>query len=138
MANLPGQASPSQTHSAYTFKAGANGRTADGADFSLVAYTGPDGIVVAARTETYTTRPQAEKALQRQLKRAIKITSRTPRLDSSGQRVGTRIVARFSRAEQYIYPATIFWTDGTVLHSIGSVSLRGAIEFEKKFYRGEK
>lgn len=118
----------------FTFKRGADGKTADGADLSVVTYESSDGITVTAITQTYSTKRQAERALQKKLKGATKILNRAPKIARTGQRVGTRIVARFPVGDRYPPRATIFWTDGSELHYVGSVSMKHTQEFEKTFY----
>lgn len=118
----------------FIFKSGANGKTADGADFSAVSYESSDGIVVSAITETYTSKAKAERALQKRLRGASRILSRVPKISSTGKRVGIRVVVRFPFEDQYRSTAMIFWTDGPELHSIGAASLKHVREFEKTFY----
>lgn len=122
-----------QDNMRFTFKSGANGKTSDGADFSAVTYESSDGIIVTAITETYASGRQAERALQKKLRRATRTLSRGPKIASTGKRVGTRIVARFPPSDQYLPSATILWTDGSELHYVGSSSLKHVQELEKTF-----
>ena len=98
------------------------------------AKSSSDGIVVSAITETYSSKEQAERSLQKKLRGATKILGRAPKIAHTGERVGTRIVARYSPGDRYPPRATVLWTDGLELHYVGSVSLKHVLEFEKTFY----
>lgn len=133
-ADLVFQTNRFQSDMRFTFKSGADGKTSDGADLSVVTYESSDGIAVSAITETYSSKAKAERALERKLRGATRILSRNAKIASNGQRVGTRVVARFPPGDRYPPRATIFWTDRSELHYVGAVSLKHVQEFEKRFY----
>ena len=122
-----------QTQISFTFRSGADGTTTDGASFSAVSYVASDGVVVTSMSEEYPSKRRAELALKKKLRKAIKIDQRGAKFDRNGKRIGTRVQATYSPDDKFNSPATIIWTEGSQLHSIGSVSLRHVLEFEKQF-----
>jgi hypothetical protein len=126
------QSNRAQSEVRFTFRSGANGTTSKGVPFSMVTYDS-DGIVITAMTEKYPNKRRAELALTKKLKTASKTEERTPKLDHNGHRVGTRILATFPHNGDLTSRSVVFWTEGSELHSIGSVSLRHVLEFEKAF-----
>jgi hypothetical protein len=121
-----------QSEVCFTFRSGANGTTSDGVPFSATTYDSDD-IVITAMTEEYPNKRRAELALKKKLKMASKTEKRTPKLDHNGHRVGTRILATFPSKGKLASRFIVFWTEGSELHSIGSISLRHVLEFEKTF-----
>ena len=116
-------------------KLGAKGTTKDGAPFSTHVYESSDGVVVSMMRENRDSPPKADKALQRKLKKAIRIIERGSKLDEEGRRVGERVVAMFALDNSQKEQASVLWTNGQQLYYIESLSLKHALEFEKQFYR---
>ncbi len=65
------------------------------------------------------------------LTKANDVSERGKKVNSAGAHVGTRAVAYFEAgpSSEYLEITNIFWTDGSVLHSIEGVYVY-ALEFE--------
>ncbi|HLN98462.1 MAG TPA: hypothetical protein VK208_08385 [Pyrinomonadaceae bacterium] len=111
------------------------GKTDEGIQFSYHLYKSSDGVGVATTVENRASPVRANKALQRRIKRAVKIIERGPKLDNNGQRIGERVVAVFAADGSKNEQAAVLWTDGSQFYYIESPSLKHALGFEKKFYR---
>lgn len=114
---------------------GERGKTEDGIPFSYHLYKSSDGVGVATTVENRESPIRASKALQRKIKKAVKIIERGPKLNEKGQQIGERVVVIFVPNDSYKEQASVLWTDGTQFYYIESSSLRHVLEFEKKFYQ---
>lgn len=94
-------------------------------------YESSDGVFISQSNEEFSSAKRASRELQKRLRLAKEIIERSPRIDESGKRVGERVVG-LSSGEGGAQTAFIVWTDGEVLSSIESPSLRHILEFEKR------
>ncbi len=133
--NMSPQQTPSNQDLTFTDKMGGKGMTRDGAPFSSHVYESSDGVELSVTRENRDSSPKADKALQRKLKKAIRIIERGSKLDEKGQRVGERVVAMLALDDSQKEQASVLWTNGQQLYYIESLSLKHALEFEKQFYR---
>ena len=129
------QQAPNNQDVTFLEKMGGKGMTRDGALFSFELYKSSDGVEVSVTRENRKSPTNASKALQRRLKKVIKIIERESKLNEDGQRTGERVVAMFALTGSDKEQAAVLWTDGSQFYYIESASLRHALEFEKKFYR---
>lgn len=126
---------PDNQEITFADKLGAKGTTKDGAPFSTHVYESSDGVVVSIMRENRDSPTKADRALQKRLKRAIRIIERGSTLDEKGQRVGERVVAMFALDNSQKEQASVLWTNGQQLYYIESLSLKHALEFERQFYK---
>lgn len=113
------------------------GKTEDGASFSFHLYEASDGVAVSTRSEKRGSLTRANKELQRQIKKAIKILERGPKLDKSGKQVGERAVLMIASKGPHKDQAVVLWTNGSQFYYIESSSLRHVLELEKRYIAEE-
>lgn len=111
------------------------GTTKDGAPFSTQAFETEDGTRVSVFRENWDLPMRADEELEIRIKDALEIVERGPRASESGEHLGERVVAKFTKDGSAEPDIAILWTDGQQLFAIRSSSLAVALEFEKKFYR---
>jgi hypothetical protein len=103
--------------------------------FSFHDYQSSDGVALSTFIEKRRSSAGAKRALRIETRKAARIIARSPRVNSSGRRVGDRAVLIRSNQGRYKGEAAIIWTDGPTLHRIESPSLRHALLFEKLYFR---
>src|SRR5688500_16134698 len=113
-------------------EAAACGRMIDGGGgFSVSLYRSNYFVKVIFAHEGYGSADKANDAFNRHLNDAVKIIEVTPKTSKQGVTIGRRAVAVFFEPAINQYYATVFWTEGRLLHSVTSSSFIHVIEFEK-------
>jgi hypothetical protein len=89
-------------------------------------YVASDGVSISLSNEEFPSDKLAAKELQKKLESANEIIERRPELDSSGRKMGERVVAMFGNR------VVVFRLWGNFLRSTESSSLKHILEFEKR------
>jgi hypothetical protein len=109
--------------------------TADGTPFSFNLYKSSDGVAISVRVERHSLPAGARNELLRNIRGAIEVLERGPKLDESRKQVGERALLTSKQEESDALQTTVLWTEGSQLHFIESPSLQHALEFEKWYLR---
>lgn len=109
--------------------------TADGTPYSFHLYKSSDGVSVSTRFERRGSPVRAKKELLKNIRSAVEVLERGPKLDESGRQVGERAVLTTKQNGSAKRQTTVLWTDGSELYFIESPSLQYALEFEKLYLR---
>jgi hypothetical protein len=112
-----------------------SGKTKEGVRFSFQLFRSSDGVGLSMTIEDHVSPEQANRELQRIVKKAEKVIKLGPKINGNGEQVGERAVLLFSPNEPSRARAELFWTDGRYLKNISSPSLQHVLKFEKSFYR---
>jgi hypothetical protein len=113
----------------FTSMGAGSGKTEDGSDYSFSSMKSSDGVWVSTRTERRKSASRANAVMKRTL-RGAEIRGRGPKINSSGKRVGERVVAYFPSKRRN----AVLWTDGSDFHYLESESLSHILAYEKKYY----
>ncbi len=97
-------------------------------------YELPDGRIISIHCQNSDSPAEAAERLNLKLKHADTILERYIRFDSNEQLSEERVVAAFPVNDLGYVWVRVFWTDGTRLYTISSLSLSEALEFEKAVY----
>lgn len=109
--------------------------TVDGTPFSFHSYKSSDGVPVSTRFERRDSPARAKKELLRNIKAAVEVLEREPKLDESGRQIGERAVLTAKQEGSAKLQTTVIWNDGSQLYFVESPSLQHALEFEKWYLR---
>ena len=101
-----------------------------GGGFSVTSYRSSYFVNVTFAHEGYVSADKANQVFADRLKELAKIVDVTPKTDAGGKIVGRRAAGTFVD-EKGITQASVFWTDGKMLHSIYSTSWLHATALEK-------
>lgn len=93
-------------------------------------YRASDGVSVSYDGEGWSSLTLAQKALQKKLKRSVKILEQGPNIDLKGKKVGMRVLAVFPASNPNQEVFSVCLTNKSGLYSISSTSLRHVLEFE--------
>ena len=114
----------------------ACGRIIDGGGgFSATSYTSSYAVPLSFAHFDYSSPEKANAAFDEYVREAVRVIETTPNPNKLGVVVGRRAVTIWYNPETNKSIASVFWTSGSTLHSIGSLSLLHAIEFEKGLLR---
>ena len=102
-----------------------------GGGFSVTSYRSSYFVPAAFAHETYVSADKANQVFAQRLKEMAKIAEVTAKTNEQGAIVGRRAVGMFFD-DQGVANATVFWTDGKMLHSISSTSWLHAVELERR------
>lgn len=113
-----------------------DGEREDGGRFSVQVFDSSDGMRLTLRRDFFKSPAQANEKLQGDVKKAVEITERGPKVDESGKQIGERAVMIFvpNPKNENERHATVSWTENSTYYSIQSSSLRHVLEFEKRFH----
>lgn len=101
-----------------------------GGGFSVTSYRSSYFVSAEFVHESYVSADKANQVFAERLKEMTKIAELTPKTNQQGTIVGRR-AAGMVLDEKGVASATVFWTDGRVLHCIYSTSWLHAIELER-------
>ena len=108
-----------------------SGKTADGTPSFSNSYKSSDGIMVSTRIERHNSPVSAKKEFNRNIKAAVEILKREPKLNENGKQVGERALLSAKQEESNILQTILVWTDNSQVYFIESTSLQHTLEFEK-------
>jgi hypothetical protein len=103
----------------------------DGHSLSGETYKSSDGVKVSYSYADYHSPGKASKALAEELKTAVRIIERSPRLNNRGHRSGERVTAIFPSYDPNEQMFSVCWTDGKWLYFINAPSQQHVLDFEK-------
>lgn len=107
------------------------GKVLDGGGwFSATSYRSSYFVPTAFVHESYSSAEKANQVFAERLKELTKVAQLTPKTNHQGAIVGRRAAGTILN-EKGAPNATVFWTDGRMLHSIYSTSWLHAIELER-------
>jgi hypothetical protein len=94
-------------------------------------YVSSDGDILSESGNGFSSPALANRELQKWIKKAEKIIERAPKFDSSGKKIGERVIAVYPPNANGTKWVSIIWTDKTSIGSINAHSLQLALEFER-------
>lgn len=96
-------------------------------------YVASDGAKLSMSYAHFSSRGDARRALNDELKKAMEIIERGAKVTKKGQRVGDRVlvVLPSSGSSEHVY--SLYWTDTKWLYFVNAPSLRHVLEFEKSY-----
>ncbi len=96
------------------------------------AFSSSDGMKFSSTNISFGSSKRAYRELQMRLKKAIEIVKREPILDTSGHKIGERVVATFTPyKDSSVASAALIRAEGSDFVSIESSSLQNILEYEK-------
>ena len=108
------------------------GRMIDGGGgFSSTAFTSSYSMRLSFAHFGYRSEEKANEVFDRHVREAVRVIETTTKLNAKGEAVGRRAVAVSFNPETNQSFASVFWIDGSTIHSIDSASLLHVLEFEK-------
>jgi hypothetical protein len=108
-----------------------SGKTVEGTPFVSNSYKSSDGTMFLVRIYRHNSTASAKKELLRNIKAAVKILKREPKLNEDGRQIGERALLVAKQEESDILQTVVIWTDNSQVYFIESASLQQALEFEK-------
>jgi hypothetical protein len=109
------------------------GRMRDGGGgFSITSYRSSYFLQLNFAHAGHVSEEQANTQFDELVAEAVEVISITPKVDEHGTIVGRRAVAMFLDGETDRHFASVFWTQGKLVHSINSTSLMHVLEFEEQ------
>ena len=108
------------------------GRVIDGGGgYSISVYKSSYFVNLSFTHAAYSSTEKANEIFNQRLAEAATVIEDAPKLNTNGFPVGRRAVAIFFEPELNRYCASVFWTDGRMMHTIYSTSFLHIVEFEK-------
>jgi hypothetical protein len=105
--------------------------TKEGEPISHHSYIASDGMRINSTYFYYRSPKKANRALRRKLTSAVQIVERGAKLNSKGQKTGSRVIGIFRSEVSRLNEFHLLWTDGSDLGIIRGPSLQHLLGFEK-------
>lgn len=116
----------------FEVEAMACGRLTDGrGGFSARSFSSSYSVYLSFAHFNYDSKEKADDAFDQGVREAVRVVEVTPHLNKHGLLIGRRAVTISFNPETKNHFASVFWTNGSTLHSIDSPSLLHVLEFEK-------
>jgi len=109
------------------------GKVADGGGgYGITSYSSSYFVKLWSASGAYVSPEKADAVFNERLSQAVTVIETGPKVNKNGAVIGRRAMAIFYSPQLRQNYTEIFWTDGRILHYIGSTSTMHVKDFERQ------